>query len=110
MATNYKLNLISLECIRKQDTLGKDEPQLFVNGVSVYGPGSIEKGQTIDLRPRFAYFTSVAGINLKEVDSGPDDDLGTVTATAAQAGKGNLTGEYSLPNADYEVVYSVVKL
>jgi len=110
MATNYRLDLISLECVRKQDTIGKDEPQLFVNGVSVYGPGSIEKGQTIDLRPRFAYFTSVGQINLKEVDSGPDDDLGTVTATAAQAGTGNQTGEYSLPNADYEVTYRVVKV
>jgi hypothetical protein len=110
MATNYKLDLITLECIRKQDTIGKDEPQLFVNGVSVYGPGSIEKGQSVDLRPRFAYFTSVGQINLKEVDAGPDDDLGTVTATAGQAGAGNLSGEYSLPNADYKITYKVTRV
>jgi hypothetical protein len=83
---------------------------LFVNGVSVFGPGNLGKGETVDLRPRTALFTSVAHMNLKEVDAGPDDDLGTVTATATQANKGELTGEYSLPNSDYEITYRVVRI
>jgi hypothetical protein len=107
-AAKYRVQLISLECVRKQDTIGKDDPQLFVNGVSVYGPGSIEKGQTVNLRPRSALFTSVANINLKEVDPGVDDDMGTVTATASDLNKGVLPGEFHRANADYKLFYQVV--
>jgi len=66
------------------------------------------KGDTVDLRPRFALFSSVAQIKLLEVDPGPDDNLGTVTASAAQAGQGTQFGEFSIPGADYEIEYEVV--
>jgi hypothetical protein len=104
----YRLQLSSLKCVRKQDTIGDDDPQLFVNGVSVYGPGSIGKGETVNLQGRTAVFTSVAHIALVEVDPGADDDLGVVTATAQQSGRGAQQGEYHLPHADYQINYQVV--
>ena len=106
----YRLELVSLKCIRKQDTFGNDDPELWVNGVKSFGPGSLGKGDTVDLRPRTAMFTNVANINLIEADAGNDDDLGTVTATASQANKGEQTGEYSLPGSDYKLVYKVVRV
>ncbi|MEU8234100.1 hypothetical protein AB0C12_31320 [Actinoplanes sp. NPDC048967] len=108
-AGRYRLQLTSLTCKRKQDTIGRDEPQLFVNGVSVYGPGDIGKGETVDLRPRTTVFTSVAHIALVEVDPGSDDQLGVVTAIGGQAGHGPQRGEFHLPNADYEITFQVVK-
>jgi hypothetical protein len=107
-AGRYRLQLIALTCHRRQDTVGRDEPKLLVNGVSVYGPGDIGKGETVDLRPRSVVFTSVAHIALVEVDSGADDQLGTVTASRGQSGKGPQRGEYQLPNADYEITFQVV--
>jgi hypothetical protein len=108
-AGRYRVQLISLTCHRRQDTVGRDEPKLLVNGVTVYGPGDIGKGETVDLRPRSAVFTSVAHIALTEVDAGSDDSLGVVTATAGQSGKGAQRGEYHLTNADYEIAFQVVK-
>jgi hypothetical protein len=104
----YRLNLVSLECIRRQDTIGKDEPKVFVNGVLKFGPGNMGKGDVVDLRPRNALFTSTANIQLKEQDQHSDDDLGTVTATSADVDQGQLQGEYSRPNADYKITYEVV--
>jgi hypothetical protein len=107
-AKRHRVQLMALTCHRKQDAIGRDEPQLFVNGVSVYGPGDIGKGETVDLRPRSAVFTSVAHMALVEVDPGADDELGIVTASAGQSGKGALRGEFHLPQADYEITYQVV--
>jgi hypothetical protein len=107
-AKRYRVQLISLTCNRRQDTIGRDEPQLFVNGVSVYGPGDIGKGETVDLRPRSAAFTSVAHMALYEVDAGSDDALGVVSAIAGQSGKGAQQGEFHLPNADYAITFQVV--
>ena len=106
--TRYRLQLTALTCKRKQDTIGRDEPQLFVNGVSVYGPGDIGKGETVDLRPRTAVFVSVAHIALVEADPGADDSLGVVTATRSQSGRGPQRGEFHLPQADYEITFHVV--
>jgi hypothetical protein len=107
-SARHRVQLTSLTCHRKQDAIGPDEPQLFINGVSVYGPGDIGKGETVDLRPRSAVFTSVAHITLVEVDPGADDEMGIVTATAGQSGKGAQRGEFHLPQADYEINFQVV--
>jgi hypothetical protein len=107
-AGSFRLNLISLHCARKQDAIGRDEPQLFVDGVSVFGPGDMGRGETVDLRPRSALFAEVARIRLTEVDPGPDDELGTVVASSSQAGQGAQLGEFSRPGADYNLTYEVV--
>jgi len=107
-AGSFRLKLISLACVRKQDAIGRDEPQLFVDGVSVFGPGNMGKGETVDLRPRSSRFTEVARIRLVEVDPGPDDELGTVVASSDQVNLGAQLGEFSLPGADYSLTYEVV--
>ncbi|MEV6349524.1 hypothetical protein [Actinoplanes sp. NPDC051851] len=104
----YRVQLTSLTCHRKQDAIGHDEPQVLVNGVTVYGPGDIGKGETVDLRPRSAVFTSVAHMALVEADPGADDEFGLVTAIRAQSGKGPQRGEFHLPGADYEITFQVV--
>jgi hypothetical protein len=104
----YRVQLISLTCNRKQTLIGADEPSLFVNGAHVYGPGDLGKGETVDLRPRSAVFTSVAHMALFEVDPGADDDLGVVTATAGQSGKGPQQGEFHRGGTDYEIAFQVV--
>ena len=108
MATQYRLELKELKCIRKQDTVGNDDPKILVDGRTVYGPGSIGKGGKVVLN-RTALFTSTAQVQLIEVDSGSDDDMGTITVRgASQVNQGTQTGEFHRTNADYELTYTVV--
>lgn len=108
MATKYRLELKELKCVRKQDTVGDDDPKLIVDGRTVYGPGSIKKGGKVTLN-RTALFTGTAQVQLIEVDAGSDDDMGTITVRgAAQVNRGTQTGEFQRPHSDYELTYSVV--
>jgi hypothetical protein len=108
MATRYRLELVKLHCSRKQDTFGRDEPKLVVNGTTIYGPGDIGKGGTVTLTGRSALFTTTAQVQLYEVDSGSDDDMGSITVNGAtQVDRGDQTGEFHRTNADYELTYRV---
>lgn len=109
-ASQFKVNLLSLACIKKHDPVGPDEPQLSINGTLKFS-GSMEKGAPpVDLRPRSALFTASAAIKLVEVDKGTSDDLGTITATSAQAGQGEVRDFFDRKtNALYELVYEVVE-
>ncbi len=103
MATNYRLDLVKLKCIRKQDTVGRDEPKIVVDGRTVYGPGDIGKGETITLN-RTALFSGSAQVQLVEVDTGNDDDMGTITVRgSAQVDRGNQVGEFHRTHADYQL-------
>ncbi len=109
MATKYRLELVELHCTRKQDTVGSDEPKLLVDGVTVYGPGSVKKGGTVNLAGRSALFSKTAQVQLIEVDAGVDDDMGTFTVNgAAQVDRGDQQGEFHRTHADYELTYRVV--
>lgn len=108
MATKYRLELKELKCIRKQDTVGNDEPKIVVDGRTVYGPGNISKGGKATLN-RTALFTGTAQVQLIEVDAGSDDDMGTITVSgAAQVNRGTQTGEFHRTHSDYELTYTVV--
>lgn len=107
MATKYRLELKELKCIRKQDTVGRDEPKIVVDGKTVYGPGDIGKGERVTLN-RTALFTTSAQVQLLEVDSGSDDDMGTITVRgSAQSGQGSQKAEFHRTHADYELTYTV---
>lgn len=107
MATKYRLQLKELKCIRLQDTFSRDEPKIVVDGKTVYGPGDIGKGGKVTLN-RTALFTTSAQVQLLEVDSGSDDDMGTVTVRgSAQVNQGEQTAEFHRTNADYELTYEV---
>ncbi|MFT4165444.1 MAG: hypothetical protein QM650_09400 [Microlunatus sp.] len=108
MATKYRLQLSKLKCNRKQDTVGRDDPKILVDGKTVYGPGDIGRGETVNLN-RTALFTTSAQVQLVEVDAGNDDDMGTITIRgAAQVGQGDQVGEFHRTHADYELTYQVV--
>lgn len=107
MAKKYRLQLLKLTCSRKQDTVGRDEPKLVVDGKTVYGPGDIGRGGTLTLN-RTALFTTSAQVQLLEVDAGSDDDMGTVTVRgSAQVGQGVQTAEFHRTHADYSLTYEV---
>jgi hypothetical protein len=101
------LELISLHCVRQQDVTGYDEPELFVNGNSVYGPGRVKKGGTIPLRPRTAAFNGAATVRLTEVNPGKDKELGAISVNDDQLNK-ELTGEFHTSGSHYELTYKVV--
>lgn len=101
------LELISLHCVRQQDVTGHDEPQLFVDGNSEYGPGRVSKGQTISLRPRTVAFDDAARVKLVEVNGKRSKELGTITITDDQRNK-TLTGEFHTSGSHYELSYKVV--
>ncbi|MDN5760858.1 MAG: hypothetical protein L0H41_00880 [Microlunatus sp.] len=108
MATKYRLELEKLKCIRKQDTVGRDEPELKVDGVTVYGPGNLGKGDSVTLN-RSALFITNALVQLIEVDAGSNDDMGTVTVKgSADVGKGSRVKEFHRTHSDYELTYEVV--
>ena len=109
MSTKYRLELVKLHCTRKQDTVGLDDPRIDVNGVTVYGPGSIGKDDTVYLTGHSATFVTSAQVHLVEVDSGPDDDMGTITVKGAtDVNRGDQKREFHRTNADYELTYRVL--
>ena len=106
------LTIVDVECVKKQDTVGQDSIHVHVDGKHLAGPFSMGKTDVVTL-PNTTYpFTGSASIELIEVDGayggGNDESLGKVTASAAQAGSGILTGNFHrLSGADYHVRYKV---
>jgi hypothetical protein len=105
--TTYEIDLISLTCNKKQDAIGKDEPQLFIDGVSKFGPGSMGKGDMVVLTGTHQ-FTGTATMELFDVDPGNDDFLGSVTVTSAESGQGVQVETFDhLNHAEYTILYEV---
>jgi len=104
------LRLVKLECVKKDDTVGKDEIDVRVDGVTLVGPLSMGRNDVVSLNATTS-FTSSAKVNLLEEDSGlngSDDDLGTLTIKDTLAGLGDLTGEFhARTGADYHLTYRV---
>jgi hypothetical protein len=102
-----QLHIKTLKCVKKDDVIGKDEASLQVGGVTISGPHTLGKGDDVTLNTLRA-FTGSIKVTLIEVDSGKDDDLGSVTITDTQAGIGNLTGFFNTKtSADYHMTYDV---
>jgi hypothetical protein len=101
------LTIKEVECVKKQTTVGRDQIHVHVNGTHLVGPLTMGTKDVVTLSATFN-FTNSANIELIEEDPGTDDNLGTVTATAAQAGLGTLSGTFHrLSGADYHIKYSV---
>ncbi|HEY9672153.1 MAG TPA: hypothetical protein V6D11_11955 [Waterburya sp.] len=107
-----KLKLISLYCETTEDNTGADEAYLLVNGRQVGGVNSINDRQSRDLtyiEP--IAFTTSAEIRLYDQDTGvfdKDDFLGSLTATSAQAGRGEYRGRFNRDGADYTLTWEVL--
>ena len=105
------LTIVDVECVKKQDTVGRDSIHVHVNGAHLSGPLSMGTKDVITLNAGVD-FTGSADIELIEVDGSfggsNDDHLGTVTATEAQAGLGTMSGTFHrLSGADYHIRFSV---
>ncbi|NEP17290.1 MAG: hypothetical protein F6J97_10340 [Leptolyngbya sp. SIO4C1] len=105
------LKLISLECKKTEDWSGADEPYLRVNGNNVWGPISLNNGQsaTVD---RTVEFSQTAEIALYDQDVGSwfdtDDHLGTLAANTDQVGQGEQRGRFNKDGADYTLTWEVL--
>lgn len=107
-----KLNLKSLWCEVGEEVAGPDEAYLTVNNVRVWGPESINNQEGRSLAGVHPIdFSTSAEIKLYDEDTGtwidPHDHLGTVTATADQAGKGEQRGKFGRYGVDYTLTWVV---
>jgi hypothetical protein len=68
------LELVTLECHRKHDITGSDEPKITVDGVTVWN-GVMSKGDKRDLHTTVR-FDGHAGVTLQEVSNGKPTQIG----------------------------------
>ncbi len=69
------LGLVTLECHRRHDLGSKDEPQITVDGITVWN-GVMGKRTKTDLRPASVHFNSRAEMTLLEVSGGKPRQIG----------------------------------
>jgi hypothetical protein len=106
--TMATLKILEVECVKVQDSTGKDEISVEVDGAHLSGPHEMGRKDVITLNATHTFTGSVA-ITLMEEDPGTDDNLGTVWARESQIGQGTLTGTlHRLSGADYHIKYYVV--
>jgi hypothetical protein len=109
-----QLRIIELECVKKQDIIGKDRVLVRVDtqqGSQKFGPFRMGKGD----KEKFDFtrdFSNDVDIRLGELD-GPvggdnDENLGKITVKVNQAGEGILTGVFDKrKGTDYHLKYRV---
>ncbi len=100
-----KIVLKSLTCHEQEDFTGDDDIQIFVNSGSVWR-GAMDTGQTRNLGNLEVEFSGSTSINLLEMDVEGDDNLGSVTASEANAGS-DRTARFTQDGANYSLVYRV---
>ncbi|HET9974928.1 MAG TPA: hypothetical protein VFQ68_42320 [Streptosporangiaceae bacterium] len=69
------LGLVTLECHRRHDLGSKDEPQITVDGITVWN-GVMGNRTKTDLRPASVHFNSRAEMTLLEVSGGKPRQIG----------------------------------
>ena len=107
MAT-AKLSLMTLSCVKKQDTIGKDEVLVYVGGNLHGGPFKIGKnGDDVFVGGGVVEFDDKILITLKEKDDGDDDTLGSWYAYASETDGIRRALFHALPGADYHLLYDV---
>jgi hypothetical protein len=109
-STSYRLVLVSLDCRETEDWLGADEAYLRVHGVTLWGPQSMNDGDSLDIN-RTVPFASTAKIRLYDADTGifdNDDFLGEITATASQVNRGEQYASFTQDGANYQLTYKVL--
>ena len=69
------LGLVTLECHRRHDLDNKDEPQITVDGITVWN-GDMGFRTRTDLRPASLHFNSRAEMTLLDVSGGKPRQIG----------------------------------
>ncbi|MGZ9123850.1 MAG: S8 family peptidase [Candidatus Binatia bacterium] len=107
-----RLRLVQLICDQTEDWAGGDETYLQVNGQRVWGPMSMNNGQTADLRILTPIpFRQRARVDLYDQDAGwadRDDHLGATYAWSTELGRGEREHRFTGDGAQYTLVYEVL--
>lgn len=101
-----KLDLDRLTCVRPQDVIGADEPELLVNGVVVFEE-RMERGETkvvvYDLE-----FDSHCVVELRERDGRRTKTIGPVQFIwATEAGGGQRERDFTTSGTEYLLSYEI---
>jgi hypothetical protein len=99
--------LVRLACQQTEDSTGADEAYLTYNGERVFGPRSINDGQSVTLgivRP----LSGQAQVALFDEDSpDPDDFLGIINISASELNQGLRHQNFIGDDAHYTLFYRV---
>src|SRR3954447_14132407 len=103
-----QIRLVSLHCDKLQDSISEDEIEVRVNGATVVGPIGVHKNKSVPLNA-VRSFDGTAVITMVEKDKNShEDNLGTVVATAKEAGQGDTIRTFAqAAHARYELTYNV---
>src|SRR5438552_2930137 len=69
------LQLVTLECHRKHDITGLDEPKIIVDGTTVWN-GAMSKGAKANLGPTVVHFSGRTEVRLEEESNGDATQIG----------------------------------
>jgi len=96
-----------LTCVKKDDTFGKDEVNIFLNGKFVSGPHKLAKGDSPRVGGKFD-FAVRAVIVLKEVNGNNVTILGMQDAEASPARlEDRIAVFHDHPGSDYHLAYTL---
>jgi LuxR family transcriptional regulator, maltose regulon positive regulatory protein len=98
------LELVTLECHRKHDLINKDEPQITVDGITVWN-GVMAKGAKADLRPTSVHFNGRAEVTLQEVSNGKPKQIGDEVTVRENGNPASMN--FKTSGTWYELVFTV---
>ena len=102
-----RVRLLRLACQQTEDSTGPDEAYLKINGETVFGPVSINDGQTANIGISIP-FDVVARVELFDEDSPDSDDpLGVIIISEDEAGTGEKAQDFKEEGASYTLFYAV---
>ena len=103
------LKITELKCVKKQDSISKDEVRIDVDDIRGFsGPHTMKKKQALRLSATHT-FAGCARIKLYEEDKNSRDDyLGDHTIKEEEAGLGTRVAHFNeRTKADYHIKYYV---
>lgn len=98
------LELVTLECHREHDLAGQDEPQITVDGITVWS-GVMGKRAKTDLRPASVHFNARAEVTLREVGNGTPKQIGDEITVRENGNPASLSFQAS--GTWYELYFEV---
>jgi hypothetical protein len=98
------MHISKLECQRKQDVIGEDEPVIGVNGDRVWGPGKMKKGDTQALDIPID-FDEVVEVKVQEMNGDKAKDIGP--AQYIRVDRPGSPVDFSTSGAHYVLYYNI---
>lgn len=101
------IELDTLECVRKQDLTGNDEPRIKLDNVVRWGPGKMKKGE-IDTVNKKVKFSGSVDVELEEMDGNKSKKIGPSLIVQDNVAH-NKVHDFSTSGAHYKLTYAVTK-